>query len=330
MGINTKIEWCDSTLSIEVGCQGCELWRPSQGQKTCYAGQLVERYGGQKGWPTSFDKPVIFPERLEKAMRWPDLRGTKRPSKPWLDGYPRMIFLDDLGDTFTESLPLYWLAPLLPIMSKMPVIFMLLTKRSNRMLEFSKTHPFPKNFWLMTSVTSAANYNRVEQFLQCRGGSLYGISYEPAWGPIDVVPYLDFGMCGGGHRTRDGKLGWVISGGSSGQTAKPSHPNWFSDVRDQCQQFGCAFFHKQNGEWTPENTNAPIKIRLTAEGRNGSDLANALDGGEVWMSKIGKKKAGRLLDGREWNQMPQIGNNILSLMSEPTIPLADTKEEYTA
>lgn len=298
MGIETKIEWCDSSLSIQMGCQGCELWNPSQGEKTCYAGQLTERYGGHKGWPDTFDKPKIFPERLIKAAKWADLRGTDRPNKPWLNGMPRMVFLDDMGDTFTEGLPIDWLAPHLPVMAEMPFVFMLLTKRANRMLEFSKTYPFPENFWLMTSVTSAANYGRIEQLLQVRGGSLYGISYEPAWGPIDLVPYL--------RRTpqRANKISWVISGGSSGSTAKPSHPDWFRTVRQDCSLFDCKYFHKQNGEWTSENTNAPVKIRLTSQGRNGGNLANSCDGNEVWMSRVGKHKAGRFLDGRTWDEMP--------------------------
>src|SRR5690242_2116818 len=106
MGIATDIEWCDSTLNLEMGCDGCELWNPKAGINICYAGQVTERWGGKRGWPDSFEEPKLFLDRLEPALAWPDLTGKERPHKPWLDGLPRLIFLNDMGDTFTESLPL--------------------------------------------------------------------------------------------------------------------------------------------------------------------------------------------------------------------------------
>lgn len=60
---------------------------------------------------------------------------------------------------------------------------------------------------------------------------------------------------------------WVIAGGESGPKARPMKEEWVREIRDQCQAQGVAFFFKQWG------------------GRN-------------------KKKAGRLLDGREWSEAP--------------------------
>ena len=93
MGIKTDIGWCDSSLNAQAGCQGCELWTAKT--RICYAGTLTERYGGRNGWPDSFDKPKIFPERVAKACNWPDMRGVARPDKPWIKTEtPRLIFLD--------------------------------------------------------------------------------------------------------------------------------------------------------------------------------------------------------------------------------------------
>lgn len=333
MGQTTGIEWCDSTLNLEIGCDGCELWNPKVGEKTCYAGQIVERYGGHsKGYPESFDKPALFPKRLDEAERWKDLTGTERPDKPWLNGMPRTIFLDDMGDTFTESLPLYWLAEHLPRLAAMPAIIILLTKRANRMLEFSKTHPFPKNFWLLVSVTSAANYNRIEQLMQVDGGSVKGISYEPAWGPIDIEKWLCDGHPSQAdielsnprcfHNIRHGipRLQWIISGGSSGTTAKPAHPKWFRDIRDVCVENGVAYFHKQNGEFSDVGSvRAPEQTVCAIDGWSGDFTKESLDehvrkahGGEIscppfqLMHRVGKKAAGAMLDGREWHQMPEV------------------------
>ena len=108
--------------------------------------------------------PEIYPARIVRACEWPDLTGTKRAGKPWLDGLPRCIFLDDMGDTFTEKLdnPEYlagvvakalqdgkperqlyrdalaaveggghWLDPFLARMAEAPHIWMMLTKLQN-------------------------------------------------------------------------------------------------------------------------------------------------------------------------------------------------------
>jgi protein gp37 len=269
MGITTGIEWCDSTLNLQMGCDGCELWIPKLKIKKCYAGKLTQLRAGQKGYPPAFERPAIFPARLAEAERWPNLRGTVRPDKPWLNGLPRLIFLDDMGDTFTESLPLDWLAEFLPRMAALPHIVILLTKRANRMHEFSRAHPFPPNFWLLVSVTSAANYNRIPQLLSVRGGSVLGISYEPAWGAVDFSPWLPLHAFGR-------RSGWIIGGGESGAGAKPSQPDWFRCVRDQCVAAGVPFFFKQWGRFAPVGqTMVPSKL-----------------------------DQGRMLDGREWSQFP--------------------------
>ncbi len=258
MGQHTAIQWADSTLNLMIGCDGCELWNPNMGVNICYAGNLVNRYGGKnKGYPESFDKPKLFLDRLKEAEKWKDLTGAERPDKPWLNGLPRLIFLDDLGDTFTESLPIDWLAPLLPRMAVLPHIIILLTKRANRMLEFSKFFPFPKNFWLLVSVTSAANYNRIEQLMQVKGGSVKGISYEPAWGPIDVTPWLPRRLALSeipGSALNDGAtegwtdgLRWIVMGGQSGTDAVPFDIAWPDSIIEQCRPSGTAVFLKQMG-----------------------------------------------------------------------------------
>jgi len=112
MGIKTNIEYCDSTINPIVGCEGCELWaagRPDEEQH-CYAATLCKRWAGKKGWPAAFDQPEYFPGRMEQALGWPDLTGKERADKPWLNGYPRLIFLNDLSDTFnSDPEPIEWL-----------------------------------------------------------------------------------------------------------------------------------------------------------------------------------------------------------------------------
>lgn len=124
MGIKTKIEWADSSVNPIMGCTGCAL-RKSH----CYAAVLCARYAGRKGWPESFDRPEFFPGRLEKAMKWRDLTGEARSDKPWLDGLPRHIFVNDMSDGFCPDVDAWgWLLPHLDAMGKSPHVWMLLTK----------------------------------------------------------------------------------------------------------------------------------------------------------------------------------------------------------
>jgi len=279
-----------------AGCDGCELWNPRADVRQCYAGNLVDRYFSRPGWPPSFAIPAVFPERLKAALRWPDLTGKDRPNKPWLNGYPRLIFWCDLGDPFTESLPVDWLAPFLPELADSPHIHIWVTKRPRRMRRFFEAHTVPKNFWLLTTVTSQTNVARIAELRKIEGASVLGVSLEPLLGPVSMRPHLE-------------GLDWVILGFESGHAARPGHPDWARGVRDDCRAAGVPFFYKQWGEWVPRtrglSDDQPM-IRLTVNGRNGQDLANAADGGDVWMQRVGKKAAGRVLDGEIWSQLPPI------------------------
>jgi protein gp37 len=77
---------------------------------------------------------------------------------------------------------------------------------------------------------------------------------------------------------------WVIVGGESGPNARPMNPEWVRNLRDECTEVGVTFFFKQWGEWQPRDT------------PNGEQIF-----------RVGKKAAGNLLDGRQWQQMPEAG-----------------------
>lgn len=78
------------------------------------------------------------------------------------------------------------------------------------------------------------------------------------------------------------RVHWVIAGGESGPHARPSNPDWFRSLRDQCQESGAAFFFKQWGAWAP-CSDGSLRVRKSS------------------------KRAGRLLDGVEWSQVPEAG-----------------------
>lgn len=135
------------------------------------------------------------------------------------------------------------------------------------------------------------------------------LSCEPLLRPIDLKPRPpdQRGCCLIDHR-HDGSQGpcqthgidWIIAGGESGRHARPMHPDWARSLRDQCQAAGVPFFFKQWGEWLPrrqmtlrQQSEVPDKIAS-----NGKPVT----GDQLW--RVGKKAAGRLLDGREWNEFP--------------------------
>ncbi len=118
-------------------------------------------------------------------------------------------------------------------------------------------------------------------------------------------------------------LSWVVAGGESGPGARPAHPAWIQGIRDTCRAAGVPFLFKQWGEWlpvepihgagqiTPREGRDNERIGMMdpdgmTRGRAFGSLTNDLaDRGDTWIvSRVGKKAAGRLLDGETWDQYP--------------------------
>lgn len=175
---------------------------------------------------------------------------------------------------------------------------------------FGETHwrPWPlSNVWLGTSVENQETADeRIPHLLRCPAAVRF-LSCEPLLGSLRMN-FTDMGDVD--------DLGWIIVGGESGPGARPMHPQWARDLRDQCVSAGVPFFFKQWGEWRDGSWGGPPAAVLsngryvfpdTYEGRVA--LSAELRG--EWdrfhpaaMARVGKKHAGRLLDGREWNEMP--------------------------
>ena len=235
MAIDTDIQWCDSTANPQMGCEGCELVKGQEFPK-CYAKQLTDRYKGLKGWPESFEQPKIFPERVKKMLQWKDLTGSIRPDKPWLNGMPRVIFLNDMGDTFSKGMPKDWLAEYLPAIAASPHIYMMLTKWPERMAKFSQKYPLPKNIWPGTSVTGDKTKFRSYQLNNnVIAEGVKWLSIEPLWTDVTwSVPDVD-------------NVKLFIYGGESGSRAEPFHLEWMGNQISFCRNFGKSFFLKQLG-----------------------------------------------------------------------------------
>jgi protein gp37 len=115
-------------------------------------------------------------------------------------------------------------------------------------------------------------------------------------------------------------IDWVIVGGESGPRARPMHPEWVSDIRDRCVDAGVAFFFKQWGEWSPGSTFATepqdvLSRILLDDGRvfsfnNWQDVGYSLEpykrGSATIVTRRGRRRGGRDLDGRTWDEFPQV------------------------
>ena len=162
----------------------------------------------------------------------------------------RTVFLNDMGDTFTESLPLTWLSPLVPRLGASPHVWIVLTKRPARLLEwvrlYQKEAPLPRNIWLCVSVTGPGTLGRVRHVRALREelpGHVLGLSVEPLLG--DLVPGLRKD-----YPDLPAWLSWAKVGGESDQEAAPARPCVLEWIRGLCDFFRrgkTAVFVKQLG-----------------------------------------------------------------------------------
>lgn len=167
---------------------------------------------------------------------------------------------------------------------------------------FIRRWPLP-NVWL--GVTTERQQEADERIpdLLATPAAVRLVSAEPLLGPVDLALALDGPRLFARLAEQMGipdetahpdphtktRLDWVIVGGESGPGARPMHPGWARSIRDQCASAGVPFFFKQWG------ANAPASVALPGD---------HLDEDADTMCRVGKSRAGRLLDGIEHSEMP--------------------------
>lgn len=310
MGQNSQIEWTDATWNPVTGCD-----KVSEGCRFCYAKTLHDMRhkaytggtfpGAPKQYHEPFESVKCHPDRL----RWPlSLRK------------PQRIFVNSMSDLFHKDVPDEFIDKVWGVMSVAPRhTFQILTKRPERMVELvprlaARHKPPDGSRWPLPNVHVGVSVENQEQadkripFLLKTPSAVRFLSCEPLLSAIDLT-----------HRPIELKdhpefaerfippLNWVIVGGESGKGARPMHPDWARSIRDQCQAAGVSFFFKQWGEWAPWEPKYPAGdvIHLNIQGERSV---------YPWvtepMSRVGSKKAGRLLHGREWNEMPAAAKEV--------------------
>ena len=273
----TRIEWTQHTWNPVTGCS-----KVSPGCKNCYAERRARMLAGRAGYPAAphhFDV-TLRPERLNIPLK------RKKPTT---------YFLPSMGDLFHKDVPGDFIRAVFDTILQTPRhTYQILTKNPKLMATFfrlfSSSYGKLLNVHLGVSIETP-EYSYRSQYLRETPTTVRFISFEPL--------LASFADCPGVFDDMD----WIIVGGESGPGARPMHPDWVRRIRDQCVSTDKDFFFKQWGAWLHSS-------QTTATQRN--EMHHKLkryssykwpDGSYSW--RIGKKYAGRLLDGRTWDEMPQ-------------------------
>ncbi|BCF95177.1 DUF5131 family protein [Paraburkholderia largidicola] len=145
------------------------------------------------------------------------------------------------------------------------------------------------------------------------------LSMEPLLGPVNLYDWI--GPWGTPNELQaPPMIDGIFVGGESGRGARPMHPSWARSLRDQCTAAGVAYHFKQWGEWAPGNLFPGSDL---IERDRGKIQSGFFDYNENWnplgpdpfcqtMDRIGKKAAGRELDGRIHDDFPRLTVPLLS------------------
>jgi protein gp37 len=273
MSQNSKIEWTTHTFNPWWGCT-----KISPACKNCYADDRKAKAAGERHRVFCASFADVMEDRR-------DLDEHRTRLCRLIDATPNLdwLLLTKRPENYSRFLPTLWLE-----------------------------HPRP-NVWLGTTAENQHYANeRIPHLLQTPAAVRF-VSYEPALGPVNFrriehnpggsggPVFIDalkgqFVSLGSNGSIPYVGLNWIICGGESGPGARPMHPDWARSVRDQCQAAGVAYLFKQWGEYVESRPRGEAAKRMTAD---------PIFGG-LQMIRVGKAKAGRLLDGREWNEFPAV------------------------
>ena len=324
---DSKIEWTTHTFNPWIGCA-----KVSAGCKNCYAETLMDTRYGRAKWGPNGTRTRTSKANWRKPIQW--------NKAAQATGIRPRVFCSSLADVFEnfEGLneirdDLFQLIILTPHLN-----WLLLTKRPENVMNMvppSWAEHLPFNVWVGVSVENQKTADeRIPLLLQIPAAVRF-LSCEPLLGPVDLSKWLYrtlsteernalYDSTGGGEayclacsRAELHNLGinWVIVGGESGHGARPMHPDWLRNLRDQCQAVGVAFFFKQWGEWWPiysagddpddkgRSVQALPDGTVTYTGWNGGVGPHLKKSQSLW--KHGKHAVGRLLDGKIHNAFPQ-------------------------
>lgn len=321
MAENSAIEWTHHTFNPHEGCT-----KVGPGCDNCYAEARDIRFTGGAHWGPH------APRRRTSAANWrKPLKWNRAAAKA---GQRHRVFCASLADVFDNhpSITDDMRRELGVLILATPHLdWMLLTKRIGNALRYLAImfpNGIPANVWIGATIVNQEEADRDIPKLLDVPAKVRFLSIEPMLGPIDLrglVPQITCGAwckiaCTASGDEECSKhlpgLHLIICGGESGPKARPMHIDWARFLRDQCVAGDIAFLFKQWGEWSPggflpkAGSCGPDRvgwIRPDGTWATASDPDSHLfceSPGRSHILRVGKARAGRLLDGRTWDQMP--------------------------
>lgn len=303
MGQNSGIEWTDHTFNPWIGCT-----KVSPGCEHCYAETYAKRYG-KDVWRTGKPRQLTSDHNWNEQLRW---NASARKA-----GTRSRVFCASLADMFDNEIAPKWRARLWSLIGATPHLdWLLLTKRVGniaKMLPQDWGQGYA-NVWLGISVVNQEEADRDIPKLLDISARVRFLSVEPMIGPIDLVPLRVrhegqhasiypltgvFQIPSSHYNVMHPRIHWVIVGGESGPGARPINPHWVRMLQNQCATERVPFFFKQWGEWM-ESGDAFRADIIGAESKFPWGVMQPL------MTWVGKKKAGRTLDGKTYSELPEV------------------------
>lgn len=309
MAENSSIEWTDHTFNA---WEGCTVVSPACDH--CYAEVRNKRFNGGKNWGAKANRLGRSEGYWRQPYKW-DLKAK-------INGRAK-VFCSSLSDVFDnhKSIKQEWRDRLWKTIRETPNLdWQLLTKRPQNIKKYLPDDwgDGYDNVWLGVTVENQEEANRRIPILHSVSCKLRFLSCEPLLGELDLeYPEAIFPdgpeHCCSGHEC--GCMGrpteppliygidWVIAGGESGPNSRPTNPKWFDILKSDCENWKIPFFFKQWGDWFPYGG-------IDAEGNQNSVTKGEKIGfWHEWPNgfsvKIGKKKAGSIIDGKTYNQFPK-------------------------
>lgn len=276
MAKDSHIEWTHHTFNPWWGCA-----KVSPACDNCYAELWAKRMGKSLWGPTA-DRRFFTDAHWREPLAW------NQEAKA--SGTTARVFCASMADVFESREELdKQRGRLWKLIADTPFLdWLLLTKRPQNISKMSPWVDWPRNVWLGTTVENQAMADKRLPFLLKIPAAVRFLSCEPLLGPINLRPWL--------RRDDFHPIDWVIAGGESGPNARPMHPDWATQLLDDCAEVGAQFHFKQWGHWVPS---------AEAPAHGTSKLFEPPKARPIQMTRLSKKEAGRTLKGRTWDGVPK-------------------------
>lgn len=296
MGKDSKIEWTHHTFNPWWGCV-----KVAPECAHCYAETFAKRTGHGVWGADS-------PRRFFGEKHWMEPHKWNADAKA--AGERRRVFCASMADVFEDGEEQLnrWRAKLFLLIYETPNLdWLLLTKRPENisvMMSWEYRANPPENIWLGTSAGTQATWDKNVAALMKIPAYVRFVSMEPLLEAVNPTISTKLADLPGE------KPDWIIVGGESGPNARPTHPDWVRTIRDQCAVADVPFFFKQWGEYLHTEEMDTNTFYGTLDKKRIS-----VDDDESFV-RVGKKQAGRLLDGREWSEFPAVAKGKYELPKE--------------